>query len=190
MRFTRPVNSVAFDQKLGVTDENEAKRMMELLGGEVGTERTDENDAKGKKSGKRGALEILTGKKRGRRVDVAGDEEEERIRGKSKSSGPYPGDDPTVAVKLGYAERVKMDQYSGQMVFEVKTSMQVIASIFSFFREPVDYVNPRFVTKRLNEYYNKVERLVNSTRNLFPKNNNKRNNQLKRASPFVYKYWM
>jgi hypothetical protein len=39
----------------------------------------------------------------------------------------------------------------------------------------------------MNEYFNKIERLVNSTRNLFPKNNIKRNNQLKRISPFVYK---
>ncbi|WP_461251903.1 hypothetical protein, partial [Treponema sp. R8-4-B8] len=60
-------------------------------------------------------------------------------------------------------------------------------SIFSFFREPVDYVNQRFVITRMNEFYNKIERLVNSTRSLFPKSNKKRDNQLKRASLFVYK---
>ncbi|GBU27684.1 hypothetical protein R84B8_01221 [Treponema sp. R8-4-B8] len=39
----------------------------------------------------------------------------------------------------------------------------------------------------MNEFYNKIERLVNSTRSLFPKSNKKRDNQLKRASLFVYK---
>jgi hypothetical protein len=73
------------------------------------------------------------------------------------------------------------------MVFEIKSSMQVLKSVFSFFKEPVDYVNPRFVTKRMNEYYHKIERLVTSTRNLFPQSNTKRNNQLKRTSIFVYK---
>jgi len=65
--------------------------------------------------------------------------------------------------------------------------MQVLTSIFSFFKEPVDYVNPRFVVARMNEHYSKIERLVNAARSLFPKSNKKRNNQLRRASPFVYK---
>jgi hypothetical protein len=65
--------------------------------------------------------------------------------------------------------------------------LQVLTSIFSFFREPVDYVNQRFVITHLNEFFNKIEKLVNSTRNLFPKSNKKRDGQLKRASLFVYK---
>jgi len=174
-------------EKLGVTDQGEAKRMMQLLGGEVGTERNKEFDpVKGKKPVRRGPpIEVVSDKKRSRRVDIADDEE--RTKSKPKNTGPYPGDDPTVPARLGYGERIKIDQYAGQMVFEIKTSMQVIASIFSFFKEPIDYVNPRFVTKRMNEYYSKIERLVNAVRNLFPKNNSKRNNQLKRASIFVYK---
>jgi hypothetical protein len=112
--------------------------------------------------------------------------EENTDDGIKKRSGPYPGDDPSVPAKLGYSERVKMDQYAGQLAFEIKSSMQVLVSFFSFFKEPVDYVNPRFVTIRLNEYFNKIERLVNAARSLFPNSNLKRNNQLKRTSPFVY----
>ena len=184
--------------KLGVTDVSEAKRMAELLGGEVGTEKSPEFDpAKVKKPFRRGGGGSASdaggggGKKRsGKKVDVAagGDEKENiSVKAKVKLSGPYPGDDPSVPAKLGYSERVKIDQYSGQLVFEIKSSMQVLASIFAFFKEPVDYVNQRFVTKRMNEYYAKIERLVNSARNLFPKNNMKRSNQLKRTSPFVFK---
>jgi len=171
-------------EKLGVSDETEAKRMAQLLGGEVGYERSLE-DEQAKKRGNKGA-DTSSGKSKRRRIDLA-PEDDTDSRSKAKRSGPYPGDDPTVPAKLSYRERVKIDQYSGQLTFEIKSSLQVLTSMFSFFREPTDYVNPRFVTLRMNEYYNKIERLVNATRGLFPKNNKKRNNQLRRASPFVYK---
>jgi len=172
--------------KLGVTDQNEAKRMAEILGGEVGTERDIvQETSKDKKP-------PLSGKGRGRRIDVGGTDLDSpdrpfKAKSRSKTGGIFPGDDPTVTVKLSYGERVKMDQYAGQLTFEIKSSLQVLISIFSFFKEPIDFVNPRFVTGRMNEYYGKIEKLVTSTRNLFPKNNSKRNNQLKRTSIFVYK---
>jgi hypothetical protein len=160
--------------------------MAQKLGGEVGTERSADPEPPGGKKGKQSA-DFASGRgKRIRRVDVAGDEDEKTSK-KSRFNEPYPGDDPSVPAKLNYKERVKIDQYAGQLMFEIKSSFQVLASIFSFFKEPVDNVNPRFVTKRMNEYYGKVEKLVTTTRNLFPKNNRKRNHQLKRASPFVYK---
>ncbi|MCL2765578.1 MAG: hypothetical protein FWD40_09920 [Treponema sp.] len=169
--------------KLGVTSDAEAKRMAQLLGGEVGTEKAADTDsAKNKKN------PVVGGSKRSiRRVDTAADDDAGFGRSKSKRSGPFPGDDPSVPARLSYGERVKIDQYAGQVVFEIKNSMQVLASIFSFFKEPVDYVNPRFVTVRMNEYYGKLERLVTASRSLFPKSNKRRNNQLKRASIFVYK---
>jgi hypothetical protein len=172
-------------EKLGVTDEAEAKRMMNVLGGEVGTERTEEMEASRNK--KKSEPVVTKGEKR-RRIDIAAPDEDEGRPAKSKKqTGPYPGDDPSVPLKLSYSERVKIDRFASQYVFEIKSSMQVLASIFSFFKTPVDYVNHRFVTVRMNEYYSKIEKLVNTTRNLFPKSNLKRNNQLKRTSPFVFK---
>jgi len=172
--------------KLGVTDQSEAKRMAQVLGGEVGVERSIEpEDPRNKKFRKDDV--VVGGGKRGRRVDVAGDDPDEKILRARARVDIYPGDDPAVPVKIGYKDRLKMDQLCGQLFFEVKTSFQVLVSIFSFFKEPIDYVNPRFVTKRMNEYYFKIERLVTGARNLFPKNNTKRNHQLKRANPFVFK---
>jgi len=162
-------------EKLGVTDAVEARRMAELLGGQVGTERNVEEKKPDKRLG------------RGRKIDIASFDPESSRSPKTKVSGPYPGDDPSVPARLSYGERVKIDQYAGQLIFEIKTSMQVLTSIFSFFKEPVDFVSPRFVTVRMNEYYSKIEKLVTSARNLFPKSNSKRNNQLKRTSIFVYK---
>jgi hypothetical protein len=172
-------------ENLGVTDDAEAKRMAQLLGGEVGTERYSSEDESSKKKGGRRDFDD-TGSKRSRRIDLPPEEE---LAGwfKPKRSEQYAGDDPSIPARLKYGERVKIDQYAGQVTFEIKNSMQVLTSIFSFFREPVDFVNPRFVLVRMNEYYNKVERLVNAARNLFPENNKKRNNQLKRTSLVVYK---
>ncbi|MCL2271982.1 MAG: hypothetical protein FWC19_04140 [Treponema sp.] len=177
-------------EKLGVTDVEEAKRMAGVLGGEVGTEREIQLDpAKIRRPFRRGeTVKEKKSRKAARKVDIAGSGDEAASgRLKAKSSGPFPGDDPAATVRLSYMERVKIDQYAGQMIFEIKSSMQVLSSIFSFFREPVDLVNPRFVTVRMNEYYAKVEKLVTATRNLLPKANSKRNNQLKRTSIFVYK---
>ena len=177
--------------KLGVKDDNEAKRMAELLGGEVGTE--IDNETGFSKGGKKPAVsrefvEPVGGRrKRGRSIDIMSDDEDGSGRGKLKSNVPYPGDDPSVPARLGYRERVKIDQYASQHAFEIKNGIQVLISIFSFFREPIDYVNSRFVIHRMNEYFNMIEKLVNPTRNIFPQINVKRNNQLKRASPFVYK---
>jgi len=164
--------------KLGVTDHNEAKRMAQLLGGEVGTERVEVKKSEPAPISRRG----------GRKIDIAEPEQEEISKlTKIKSNTPYPGDDPSVPAKLSYSERFKIDQYAGQVLFEIKSPLQVLTSMFSFFKEPVDYVNPRFVTVRMNEYFNKIEKLVNAAKNLFPAKNNKRSHQLKRTSPFIYK---
>jgi len=171
--------------KLGVKDHVEAKRMAEVLGGEVGTERSAEPVEETKKKTRKENADVVVGGKRIRRVDVAGDDEETAARPKRVDA--FPGDDPTVPAKLSYRERLKIDQLAGQLNFEIKTSFQILVSFFSFFKEPVDYVNSRFVLKRMNDYYYKIERLVASVINLFPRNNQKRNSQLKRANPFVFK---
>jgi len=159
----------------------------------VGTERSAEPDtARLRKSTRRENVDLVVGGgsrtgRPGRRIDIAAGEEESKGWGKSsKSNKPDPGDDPLVPLKTSYFERVKMDRYAGQIEFEIKSSAQVLVSIFSFFSHPVDYLNPRFVNRRMNEYYKKLEQLVTSTRTLLPRNNAKRAEQLKRISPFGY----
>ena len=166
-------------EKLGVTDATEAKRMAKVLGGEVGVERSEVPDTSkpGRSNIRRETVEVQVGNRgKRRRIDMSAGDDDLSPRGKSKNSEPYPGDDPSVPAKLSYMERVKIDQLAGQLNFEIKNSMQVLTSILSFFKEPEDLVNPHFVTKRMNEYYGKIEKLVTLTRSIFPKNNNKRNN--------------
>jgi hypothetical protein len=191
-------------EKLGDINEAEAKRMAQILGGEVGYERSVETNAKALKNRQRRETVELSvngkGRRKGgrasRKIDLAGEEDERDITKPVSSVKPGdPADDPSVLLKTSYFERVKMDRYAGQTEFDIKSQPQVLVSVFSFFSDPPDYVSPRFVTKRMDEYYHKIEQLVTSTRTLFPRNNAKRNDRMKKTSPFVYtvldtiRYW-
>ena len=188
-------------EKLGAIDDQEAKRMAQILGGEVGKEKNQPQSLDtGKKTGRiqRETVELAIPRGKGKRpvhaVETAGAEETGK-RGKTESSGNDPADDPAIQLKTSYFERLKMDRYAAQFEFEIKNSLQVFISTFSFAGEPIDYINPRFVSRRMNAYYNKIEQLVTSTRSLFPRNNARRTERMKKASIFTYniletiRYW-
>jgi hypothetical protein len=180
--------------KLGDIDVYEAKRMAQILGGEVGTEKSADTQQARSSGARRGEpVELAApGQKRRsvRHVDLAGmDEEEDGLGGKSglgKMDGSDPDDDPDIQLKTSYHERVKMDRYAAQFDYEIKSAWQVFVSAVSLFAEPIDYLNPRFVNRRMSESYTKIEHLVTATRGLFPRNNARRSERLKKASPFVY----
>ncbi|MDR0525331.1 MAG: hypothetical protein LBG90_05615 [Spirochaetaceae bacterium] len=175
-------------QNLGNLDPNEAKRIAEMLGGEVGVERSAVPEktgpiAKRHPSGKAQPM---------RRVEILDPPVPETdSAGKDKKGNPklkklIPEDNPAVPIHQSYFERLKMDRYAAETTFEIKSILQVTASFFAFFKRNEDYVNPGFVTNRLDEYYKKLEVLVNSTRTMFPRNNLKNNEQLKKMSPFLF----
>jgi hypothetical protein len=178
--------------KLGKFDPNEAKRMAQILGGEVGTEKNAAPPPAARGSLKRKTVEMAVpgrqGKRAGRMIDVAGgdDDNADNPLFSLKALDSDPADDPAILLKTSYRERVKMDRYAAQFEFEIKNSFQVFTSIFSFVGEPIDYVNPRFISRRMDTYYNKIEQLVTSTRSLFPRNNARRSERLKKSSPFVF----
>ena len=185
--------------KLGPIDESEARRMAQILGGEVGTEKNTSVQKSGKNTGqiRRETVELaIPGHKKRHRGHVETiDLEENGDLENTRSSKSNPDDDPSIRLKTSYLERVKIDRYAAQFEFEIKSSLQVFVSIFTFMGEPVDYINPRFVNRRMNVYYSKVEQLVTSTRSLFPRNNARRTERLKKTSPFVLaildtiRYW-
>jgi hypothetical protein len=187
--------------RLGELDLDEAKRMSQILGGEVGYERTDKQEASKHKSPRvrHETVEVnIGGRKPGRRVEtVEADGTEANFRKTRKKKAPKddPADDPLVPVKSSYWERVKIDKYCGQLEFEIKSSSQVLVSMFSILNDPPDYVSPVFVNKRMNDYYKRIELLVTSVRSLLPRNNLKRNERFKKASPFAFsildtiRYW-
>jgi hypothetical protein len=196
--------------KLGELDAEEAKRMARILGGEVGYERTREEDERRKpRTGRvrRETVEMVVGSGRPgssgsapkRRVDIValeggGDEASLKKAVKLRKAADT-ADDPSVPVKISYFERVKMDRYASQPEFDIKSPSQALFSMLSIFNDPPDYVNPLFVNKRIGDYYRRIEQLVTSTRTLFPRNNLKRSERMKKTSPFVFsildtiRYW-
>jgi hypothetical protein len=204
---------------LGELDAKEAERMARILGGEVGYERTREEDERRKtRSGRirRETVEMVVGagqpgasgqtsKRRTEDLVGLGDEGQEKSlrndillrkkRIRSHKEAVDTGDDPSVPLKSSYLERVKMDRYASQPEFDIKSPTQALMSLLSLFKDPPDYVNPLFVNKRIGDYYRRIEQLVTSTRALFPRNNLKRSERLKKTSPFVFsildtiRYW-
>jgi hypothetical protein len=177
-------------QKLGVINDDEAKRVADILGGEVGYERAPE-PVKANSTSK-----SKTGRIPRNRIELAVESEIDPTKQKPKHQKKSdPEDDPSVALKANYWDRVKMDQYAGQSQFEIKSSSQVIFSMLSVFGEIPDYVNPIFITKRLKEYYQQLETLVTTTRTLFPRNNIRRNERIKKTAPLAFvildtiRYW-
>jgi len=187
--------------RLGPVDENEARRIAQKLGGEVGTERSVVTPPVKKTSYvKRDKSELaVPGRKNRKSIrPVAALEDDDDDYGRKEAiakHGSDPADDPSVRLKTSYFERVKMDRYMAQPEFEIKSSFQALVSIFSLFGDPVDSINPRFVNGRIGGYVKKVETLVNATRALLPRNNARRSERLKKASPYYFsildtiRYW-
>jgi hypothetical protein len=186
--------------RLGPVDESEAKLIAKKLGGEIGTEKSVVTPPIKKPGYVRRGNADLSGSDRKNRQPARpantaqSDDEYGRSKPGSKRRGDV-SDDPSIQLKTSYFERVKMDRYAAQPEFEIKNSLQVFLSVISFFGEPADNVNPRFITNRMSAYYKKIELLVNATRALSPRNNAKRSERLKKASPYyfsiveVFRHW-
>ena len=179
-------------EKLGEIDVNEARRMARILGGEVGTEKSYPEPASGRGHGRsgQGTVDLTSaarrGKRPGRAIDTPlseGEGESDYI--KYRQTADDPADDPAVQLATPYLERIKMDRFASQIDFEIKTSLQVLVSVLLFWGNR-DYVSPRFTSRRMNVYYNKIGQLVTSTRILLPRNDARRNDRLRKASPYIY----
>jgi hypothetical protein len=185
-------------KQLGVLDAAEAQKMAKKLGGEVGYERSDA-DARNARRVRHETVDVMVGAKRRNqvkhRVELAAPEEASSKPRPGKPRSADPGDDPGLSLRLSYRERVKMDRYAGQPEFEIKTAGQVLYSMVAIFGAIPDYINPRFITRRMDEYYKRIEQLVTATRTMLPRNNLQRNERLRKVSPFSFsvldtiRYW-
>lgn len=188
-------------KNLGEIDPDEARRLAEKLGGEVGIEKTQiQQERKHKtrdetvelKIGGRPGLEA----KQKRRIETIDTQKAGSGRKKTEIKLILnPEDDPSIPVKASYRERIKMDRFAAQAEFEIKNSSELIQSVLSIFGEPPDYINPDFSVRRMNEYYSRLENLVTATRTLLPRNNVQRNEALKKENSFYFmildtiRYW-
>jgi hypothetical protein len=175
--------------KLGSLDPAEAKRLAQVLGGEVGLEKASHPPV-AKRAGPGTAAKGSPGgssssrpRRRPERPVNPDASIEARLRAPKKLN---PADDPARPFRQNYWERVKMDRLCGSAEFDIKSPLQVLQSMLSIFSKPPDLVSAVFVNKRMNEYYTHIELLVTVTRTLLPRNNLLRNERFKRISPAAF----
>jgi len=178
-------------ERLNVSDKSEAKRMAKKLGGEIGYERTLDEENKQAEN----PLSRSTPK---HRIELALNENEveKALKEESfKAKDLPPEDNPDITIKTSYWDRVRLDKLAGESQFDIKSPTQVLHSMLSLFTVPPDMVSGSFIKHRIPEYYKKIENLVLSTRSLFPRNNLLRNDRIKKSAPLVYailntiRYW-
>ena len=193
-------------EKLGTLDDEEAKQLVQKLGGVIGYERTDDEEKN--KQGPRQRIrhekvEVKIGDRPGGRPKralelPASSDADNSESGKKKQTHRKeinPADDPSVPLKISYWDRLRLDRFAGQPEFEIKSPAQVFQSMLSIFATGPDFVSAVFATARMTEYYKKIETLVISTRAMFPRNNARRNERIKKSFPLVYlildviRYW-
>ncbi|MDR0409570.1 MAG: hypothetical protein LBH18_04150 [Spirochaetaceae bacterium] len=164
-------------KRLGKIDIKEARRMQKILGGEIGEERSETTAVK-QESGRSGASAPASKPKR--IIEIAPEAGSE----KSESTGIHKFQRQD---SISYIERVKMDACCGSRDYSIKTPWQVFVSRICFFKTPLDKVNPWFVKTLLNEYYEKLECVVTSTRLVFPRNNSDLSKQVRTTSKTAFK---
>jgi len=180
--------------RLGHVDEDEARRIAQRLGGEVGTEKSVVTPPVKRTSYVRRDKGDAAVDRKSRRPSGASGNNEGYEKAAVKKAND-PSDDPQVQLKTSYFERIKMDRYAAQPEFDIKSSLQAFISVLYFFGEPPDNLNPHFVNVRMGAYFKKIELLVNAARALLPRNNAKRSERFRKASPYyfsiidVMRYW-
>jgi hypothetical protein len=172
--------------RLDVKDEEEAKFMMKVLGGEVGEVRSNKPEAP---HGRDGWNRSYTKSTPLRRVETVGLPEKDTDSHGSRSIPRFsPGE-------LTYRERIKMDSQEANAEFKIKTWGQLFRSKLSFFNRPPDTVNRVFVAIKMDDYFLPLKKLVNKVRLIFPRNNATRSKKLKKDHSFAFsvldtiRYW-
>jgi hypothetical protein len=167
----------AVKKRLGPLSEDETRKMREVLGGEIGRERSEyeENKSKPAKTPSKGAAP----KKPSRIVEIAAEDEKPASKKTPKAKYISAGD-------VSPQERAKMDAICAETEYSIKTWLQALRTRLPFAKNVPDKVSPYFVKKILTDYYNNLESFVTQTRIFFPRNNREIAEQLKSASQFSF----
>lgn len=171
-------------QKLGPIDKEEAQRMVSLLGGEVGIERSKQEDPtkeriKRNLAKTKSSLSNYPETKQKKPIEILGNND-------SQAKGSIRGVLLPTMIKISYHDRIAMDALMAQKQYQIKTSTQAFISKLAFFGEPVDKLNPNFIIDILPEYCTHIEKLVFATKKLLPKRMSDEPEPLQDESPLSF----
>lgn len=164
---------------LGALSREEAKRMAEILGGEVGIEKTDralqeKYDKIKKESETRNSLRAVK--------DYSGSSRNKntaRNKDQQVYSGHYRQKSVLSQTRIGYFDRIKIDRIASRPEHRIKSRSALLSSYFSFLIKNKDIVNPEFIIDGDRYYYSHIESLVTKLKFL-----------LKQVQPSIFKNYM
>jgi diguanylate cyclase (GGDEF)-like protein len=159
---------------IGWVTGEEARRISELLGGDVGVERTPENVGKKYKK-----IQDLNRRKSDRIIS-----ENPRFNTDHTLRGSEHPDGKAAEQREQprYRDRLRMDFLAARPEHAVKTLPNAISSVFAFHTNTRDYVHPRLIIDGDSLFLNRVENLVIAVRGLYAQNRRHPTNRLK--TPF------
>ncbi len=136
-------------EKLGQLSREEAKRMTEILGGEIGIEKTDQHINER-------YMEILD---RNRRKG-----ENKWINQAPAASSIWQEEKSKTPIRYSYMERIKLYFLASHPDHSIKTTRQIVSAIFDIFLKQKNYVNSHLIENSNYLFFKSIKTLVSSTR--------------------------
>lgn len=154
-------------KRLGEIDREEAKKLADLLGGEVGIERDDEELGKKYSKIREKAYQerLYKKQKKGKKRSTSN---KDYVNSESLQDYSRPRNQSQKA-KIGFFDRIKLDFLCSRPEYQIKQFSGAFFSIFSFFLQIPDTLNPKFLKDSDSIFYTSLSNFVNAVRKLFSK---------------------
>ena len=145
----KPGELTKIKKKLGQLSREEEERMTEVLGGEIGIEKTDQHINER-------YMEILD---RNRRKG-----EDRWINQAPAASSIWQEEKSKTQIKYGYMEKIKLYFLASHPDHSIKTTRHTVSAIFDIFSKQKNYVNSHLIENSSYLFYKSIRTLVSSTR--------------------------
>jgi len=145
----KPGELTRVKNNLGNISKDEAKKMSEILGGEIGIEQTDQdiNDR---------YEEML--------YQTKSKTKDKWIHQTSFSDSNEKEEKNVIPIKYTYLEKIKLFYLASHPDHSIKTSKQTIKAVFDIFLKQKNYINPNLIESSNYYFFKSIKTLVKSTR--------------------------
>lgn len=145
----KPGELTRVKNNLGKVSEDEAKRMSEVLGGEIGVEQTDQNINDQYQ-------ELFNQNKKATK--------DKWIQHPSSSNDIDLEKKLSIKIKFGYLDRIKLYYLASHPDHGIKTTKEIIKAIFDLSSKQKNFINPNLLESSNYFFYKSIKTLVQSTR--------------------------